>query len=432
MVIVATMTSSAFSKKIALRYLWSKRSEAFISIITVISVVGVAIGVMVLNIVMAVMTGFEYELKQKIVGTDSHIVIHKTGGRVDGWRDVVSNLTTVPGVKSVSPFTYHQVLIRSEARSSGVLVRGIEKGTASAQQVESTVERTGSLEPLFNPPSVPVTLANGDEREANLPGILVGRALARSLFLYTGNTVSILSPQVSSTPFGLVPNFRRFVVIGSYSSGLSEYESGVAYISLSEAQKFFEMGDSVTGLEVRVTDIDAAPVIAGDIMNRLGGLASGFTATDWTTTNKPLWDAIQLEKRVYFLVLLLIIVMASFSIVTTLIMIVIEKRKDIAVMKTLGASTQSVSRIFRIQGAVIGGIGTAAGLILGFIGCIALREYGFPLDERIFNMSKLPVRIEWVNFLATGAAAFIICLFATLYPARRAAQLEPSEGLRHD
>lgn len=426
------MTSWDFSKKIALRYLWSKRSEAFISIITVISVVGVAIGVMVLNIVMAVMTGFEHELKQKIVGTDSHIVIHKTGGRVDGWREVVQNVSSVDGVKSVSPFTYHQVLIRSDARSSGVLVRGIEQGTASAQQVESTVERTSSLAPLFNPPPVSVALASGAEREAQLPGILVGRALARSLFLYTGNTVSILSPQVSSTPFGLVPNFRRFVVVGTYSSGLSEYESGVAYISLEEAQKFFEMGDTVTGLEVRVNDIDAAPVVAAQIMNRLGGLASGFTATDWTTTNKPLWDAIQLEKRVYFLVLLLIIVMASFSIVTTLIMIVIEKRKDIAVMKTLGASTQSVSRIFRIQGAVIGGLGTIAGLILGFIGCVALREYGFPLDERIFNMSKLPVRMDWFNFAATGVAAFLICLFATVYPARRAAQLEPSEGLRHD
>ncbi len=393
---------------------------------------GVAIGVMVLNIVMAVMTGFEFELKQKIVGTDSHVVVNKIGGKVEAWRSVADKVRSIDGVTSVSPFTYHQVLVRSESRSAGLLVRGIEKGSASADQVASTVERGVPLDRLFNPPSVSVLLASGEEDEVRVPGILLGRGLARNLFVYSGNAVSILSPQVSSTPFGLVPNFRRFVVAGTYSSGLSQYEDGVAYIALEEAQRFFEMGDSVTGLEVRVNNIDEAPQVAAKITDGLGGLEAGFTATDWTATNKPLWDAIQLEKRVYFLVLLLIIVMASFSIVTTLIMIVIEKRKDIAIMKTLGASTASVSRIFRIQGAVIGGLGTTTGLLLGYGGCIALREYGFPLDERIFNMSKLPVQIELTNFIVIGVAAFLICFFATVYPARRAALLEPSEGLRHD
>jgi len=211
-----------------------------------------------------------------------------------------------------------------------------------------------------------------------------------------------------------------------------EYENGVAYLSLEEAQRFFEMSDAVSGLEVRVFDVDAAPRIAREVLASIGGMSSGFTASDWTSTNKPLWDAIQLEKRVYFIVLLLIIVMASFSIITTLVMIVLEKRKDIAVMKTMGASTASVARIFRIQGAVIGGLGTCAGLLLGFLGCLALREYGFPLDERIFQMSKLPIRMELLNFVWVGAAAFLICFFATVYPARRAARLEPSEVLRYD
>jgi lipoprotein-releasing system permease protein len=222
------------------------------------------------------------------------------------------------------------------------------------------------------------------------------------------------------------------LVVGIYSSGLVEYESGVAYVSLEEAQKFFGMKDAVSGLEVRVKDINAAPIIARQILDHLGGAGSGFTVSDWTATNKPLWDALQLEKRVYFIVLLLIIVMASFSIITTLIMIVLEKRKDIAIMKTLGASTKSVGRIFRIQGAVIGGLGTAIGLLLGFLGCVVLKRYGFPLDERIFQMSTLPIKIDWQNFAAVGVAAFLICFFATMYPARRAARLEPSDVLRYD
>ncbi len=431
--IVSGMTELGFSKKIALRYLWSKRAEAFISIITVISVIGVAIGVMVLNIVMAVMTGFEHELREKIVGTDSHIVIsNRSGGRIEGWEDAARQVSSVAGVSSVSPFTYNQVLIRSDSRSSGLLVRGIQQSSASAKQVESYLGANQSLDALYNPPSVTVLTADGGEDEAKIPGILIGRSLARSLGVFVGTPVSILSPQVSSTPFGLVPSFRRFVVVGTYSSGLVEYESGVAYVALQEAQRFFGMGDGVSGLEVRVAEIQKAPEVAQAVLEKLGGPTAGFAVRDWTETNRPLWEAIQLEKRVYFIVLLLIIVMASFSIVTTLIMIVLEKRKDIAIMKTMGASTASVSWIFRIQGAVIGGLGTIIGLVLGFVGCVALKKFGFPIDERIFQMSTLPIHIEPLNFVMVGVAAFLICFFATMYPARRAAQLEPSEVLRYD
>ena len=427
------MADFGFSKKIALRYLWSKRAEAFISIITVISVIGVAIGVMVLNIVMAVMTGFEHELREKIVGTDSHIVVsNRSGGRIEGWEGAVSQISGVSGVVSVSPFTYNQVLVRSDSRSSGLLVRGIKKGSASATQVESYIGENQSLASLFNPPSVTVLTASGEEDEASIPGILIGKSLARSLGVFVGTPVSILSPQVSSTPFGLVPSFRRFVVVGTYSSGLVEYESGVAYVALEEAQRFFGLGNGVSGLEVRVSEINKAPQIAEAVLEALGGPMAGFAVRDWTETNRPLWEAIQLEKRVYFIVLLLIIVMASFSIVTTLIMIVLEKRKDIAIMKTMGASTASVSWIFRIQGAVIGGLGTIIGLVLGFLGCVGLKKFGFPIDERIFQMSTLPIHIEPLNFVMVGVAAFLICFFATMYPARRAAQLEPSEVLRYD
>lgn len=428
------MSELSFSKKIALRYLWSKRSESFISIISVISVLGVAIGVMVLNIVMAVMTGFEHELRERIVGTDSHIVIsNRSGGRIEGWHDIKRSVLTITGVVSVSPFTYNQVLIRSESRSSGLLVRGILPETASAAQVESYLAADGSeLERLFNPPPITVIEESGEEGSAKIPGIVIGRSLARSLGVFVGSPVSILSPQVSSTPFGLVPSFRRFVVVALYTSGLVEYENGVAYIDLREAQRFFGLGEGISGLEVRVKDINASQSIAKEILKGLGGANAGFSVRDWTETNRPLWEAIQLEKRVYFIVLLLIIVMASFSIVTTLIMIVLEKRKDIAIMKTMGASTRMIGWIFRIQGGVIGAVGTTLGLILGFLGCVGLKKFGFPIDERIFQMSTLPIQIEPFNFAVVGVAAFAICFVATSYPARRASRLEPSDVLRYD
>jgi lipoprotein-releasing system permease protein len=429
---VPRMTSWTFSRKVALRYLSSRRSEAFISIISVISVVGVAIGVMVLTIVMAVMTGFEHELREKIIGTDSHITVSHLTGSIDAWREVSDSIAKVEGVQSVSPFTYNQVLIRTESRSSGLLLRGVEQGTASTEQMSRYLRSPDTLKRLFNPPPLRIELPSGEESEANLPGIVIGQALAISLGVREGMPVSVLSPQVSSTPFGLVPSFRRFLVVGIYNSGLVEYESAIAYVSLAEAQRFFELSDAVAGLEVRIRDINAAPQLAAAVLEQLGGAASGFRAKDWTASNKPLWDAIQLEKRVYFIVLLLIIVMASFSIVTTLIMIVLEKRKDIAIMKTLGASTTAISRIFRFQGAVIGGVGTVSGLLLGFLGCVLLKQYGFPIDERIFQMSTLPITIDWQNFLAVGVAAFLICFFATVYPARRAARLEPSDVLRYD
>ncbi|MBN8550547.1 MAG: ABC transporter permease [Deltaproteobacteria bacterium] len=426
------MSSHAFSRKIALRYLWSRRGEAFITIITIISVLGVAIGVMVLNMVMAVMTGFQHELREKIVGTNSHIVVRRLSGKIQDWQEVSHKIADVPGVTSVSAFTYHQALLRTQTGSTGILIRGIEQGTSAAAQLAGYVDGKKDIDALFNPPPVLVSNEMGEQESVSLPGLVVGKELVRSLGLIPGSPVSLLSPTMTSSPFGLMPKFRRFTIAGVYNSGLVEYESGLAYASLSEAQKFFNMGNSVSGLEVRVKNIDESPRVAKAIVEALGGLSSGFYAQDWTETNKPLWDAMKLEKKVYFIVLLLIVVMASFSIISTLIMIVLEKRKDIAVLKTMGATTASISRIFILQGSVIGGVGTLAGLAGGYLGCLALQKYGFPLDERIFQMSTVPVRMEFANFALVGLTAFCICFLATIYPARRASSLEPSEVLRYE
>ncbi len=418
---------------VAFRYLWSRRSEAFITIISVISIVGVALGVMVLNMVMAVMSGFQHELREKILGANSHIVVRPLGSKIDNWKGFESKIAKVPGVVSVSAYTYNQALLRTENGATGLLIRGIETKGAAADQLQSYLDPGKSLEVLLKSQKlVPRGEPTGDESDAELPPLIVGRELTRSFGVYSGSAVSLLSPTVSSSPFGLMPRFRRFLVTATYRSGLVEYESGLAYTDLESAQKFFQLGTAISGFEVRVKNLDDSPALARKIFDALGGPGSGFYVQDWTETNKPLWDAITLEKRAYFIVLLLIIVMASFSIITTLVMIVLEKRRDIAVLRTLGAGGFAVSNIFRIQGAIIGGVGVTLGLLFGWLGCLALRKYGFPLNEKVFQMSTLPVQIDPGNFAIVGVCAFVICFLATLYPAYRAGRLQPADLLRYE
>ena len=397
-----------------------------------ISVLGVAIGVAVLNIVMSVMTGFEHELKTKILSTDSHVVVRRLGGKIAKWEELSKKINDVDGVLSVSPVLTQQALIRTENRSTGVIIRALSPDTDASEQLEEYMIDNAGISDLYDPPPVEVFTSKGEKGEVKLPGLIVGKELSKNLGLIPGRPVSLLSANVSSSPFGLVPKYKRFVVAGLYSSGLIEYESGVAYASLKDAQRFFRLGDSITGFEVRVKDVDKAPEKAQDIVDALGGLSSGFYAQDWTVTNKPLWEALRLEKKVYFIVLLLIIVMASFSIISTLIMLVLEKRKDIAILRTMGASSNDVASIFRFQGAAIGGLGTILGVALGFIACLLLKNYGFPIDERIFQMSELPIKIEPLNFVLVAIAAFLICLVSTIYPSSRASKLEPSAVLRYE
>lgn len=426
------MTLERYSRKIALRYLWSRRGEAFITVLTVISLLGVAIGVAVITIVMSIMSGFEYELKEKIIGTNSHIVVRRLGSKIDNWQKIAAELAKTEGVDSVSPFTYHQALIRVEDRSSGVLIKGLEAESFSAKQLQNFIDGKTSVQEALNPVPYNAESFDGESTLTNLPALIVGRELSRSLNIFLGQPVSLISPSVTSTPYGLIPRYRRFAVSAVYKSGLTEYESGLAYMKLEEAQRFFRLGDAITGFEVRVTDIDRSPQITGAITDKLAAMGGGFYAQDWTELNRPLWEAIQLEKKVYFIVLLLIIVMASFSIISTLVMIVLEKRKDIAILKTMGAGSRGIANIFRFQGSVIGLLGTTLGLIGGYIGCITLERYGFPLDERIFPVSQVPVRMEPLNFLSVALAAFMICFLATIYPARKASRLQPSEVLRYD
>ena len=422
------MSSFNFSKKVALRYLWTKRSEAFITLITVMSVLGVAIGVAVLIIVMSIMTGFEHELREKVVGS-AHILIYRVGGPIENWKEVERDLKDIKSIRSISPFTQHQALLSIEDRSRGVMIRGIERDSVASKELKGYLANPELVEQLFN-----TKLENQpNSEESQLPKLIIGRELARSITVFPGSLVSILSPQLGSTPFGLMPRFKRFSVIAQYQSGMSGYEEALVYTSIEDAQKFFRMAGAVTGLEVMAKDVEQAPIVAKEIQNRLSQSSHiPYYVRDWTQINKDLWDAMRLEKQVYFIVLLLLIVLASFSIVSSLIMIVLEKRKDIAVMMTMGASSKSVAMIFRIQGAVIGALGTVSGLVLGYLGAIGLRAYGFPLPQGVFPTSTVPVRLDPVSFVAVGLAAFLICCLSTFYPARRASLLEPSEVLRYE
>lgn len=413
-----------FSWWIATRYLWFRRGEAGITVITAISVIGVAIGVITLNMVMAVMTGFQTELKSKILGADAHITVRHFEGSIPEWEAVQPLIESVPGITSVSPYTYSQALIQTEQGASGIIIRGISENTGAAEQLDSYLSKDMPLTPLFHP--------SLDPNRPHLPGIVVGRELAKTLNLHIGGVVTLLTPQTTSTPFGLAPRFRRFEVVAVYASGLIEYESGLAYVALNEAQSFFRMGDDITAFEVRVEKVDDAPRVSRAIIDELHKKRNGFYTRDWTEVNEAFFEAFKLEKRVYFIVLLLIIVMASFSIVSSLIMVVLEKRKDIAILKVLGSNRSSIARVFNMQGAVIGALGVGIGTFGGFIGCVLLDTYGFPIDQRIFQMATLPVKIEPFNFFIVAVSAFAICCGATIYPSMRAATLQPSEVLRYE
>ncbi|MGA1191391.1 MAG: FtsX-like permease family protein [Bdellovibrionota bacterium] len=418
-----------FVQKVAVRYLRTRRAEAFISILTLISTIALAIGVSVLIVVMSIMNGFEYELKNKLLGANAHITVRPVTGMLSGWQEIRAAIAKVSGVQSVAPFTYHQALLQLDKRSSGVLIRGIQESDSSGAELQSKLvarQHGTKTTKLFGDYD---EQAEGGEA---LPGLIIGRELAESYGVTVGDTVTVLSPQVQSSPFGLMPRFRRFQITGIYSSGLVEYESTLVYADLAVVQRFFRLGSAIQGFEIRLVDLDVAPEIAPVISQTLSSQYSGLYVQPWTETHKNLWEALRLERSAYFTVLLLLVVMASFSIVSTLVMLVLEKRKDIAVLRTLGATRKEVGAIFRISGMTIGLIGTTGGLILGYLLSIGLERFGVPLPEKIFPVATLPIRMNIEAFIITGISALVICYIATIYPVWRASHLKPSELLRYE
>jgi len=415
---------------ISLRYLRAKRREAFISLITVITTLGVTIGVMTLDIVLSVMTGFEEDLRARILGFNPHVVISSMTGPISDYQQIVEKVRQMPEVEAAAPFVYSQVMVTSRQSVSGVLVRGLEPAHANDVVDLADHLKDGTLDGLGRERDV-VVRESGEERTVTLSGVIIGGVLAQQLGVLPGDPINIVSPLNNTPgPLGLVPKVKRFVVAALFDSGMFTYDEGLIMMSLSDAQNFFSLGDRVSGVEVRVSDPYAAQAFARRLEAALG---FPFRARDWTESQRNLFAALALEKTVYFIVLLLIILVAAFNIIATLIMVVMEKRKDIAVLKSMGATSRSVGRIFVYKGVIIGTIGTLLGTLLGYGGCWLLDRYHFiELPKDVFYVSTLPVKIYPENFLMVGAASIIICLLATIYPARQAARLAPVEVIRYE
>ena len=418
---------------IGLRYLKAKRKATFISIITVISTAGVALGVMALIIVLAVMTGFEEDLKEKILGTNAHIVVLKSSGEIDDYNGLMKKLKGLSGVVAATPFIYNQVMLSTGRNVSGVVLRGIETRTDTqvTNLYKSMVEgKLSALDQAAPPPAA--------GSEPPLPGVIIGKELARHLNLDTGDTVNVVSPLGNITPLGMIPKMKRFRVAGIFNTGMFEYDSTLAYVGLSEAQSFLGMDDTVTGIQLKVTDVYKTGEITRKINRELG---FPYYARDWMQMNKNILFALKTEKMVMFIILTLIVLVAAFGIASTLFMVVMEKTKDIAILKSMGATGKSIMRIFVLEGLIIGVTGTVLGVLGGLlvarnlepiVGLIQ-RLTGFELFSKdIYYLDHFPSLVIPGDVILISLTAVIISFVATLYPSWQASRMAPAEAIRYE
>lgn len=421
----------SFELFIGLRYLKAKRKQTFISVITFISILGITVGVTALIIVLSVMNGFEENLKEKILGVNAHIVVTGFAGGLRNYDSVTEQVKRVPGVTGASPFTYNQAMISGGTGVVGAVIRGIDTKTAGDVTILPQRIKTGSMEGL----NVPFA---DSEAQGQAPGIIIGRELARNLGIEVGDTIRVISPMGVMTPAGAMPRMAAFKVSGIFEFGMYEYDSSLAFISIDSARRFFRLGDAVSGVEVRVSDIYGAENTADDIMTALKG--SYWTRT-WMEMNRNLFSALKLEKAAMFIILTLIILVAALNIISTLIMVVMEKGKDIAILKSLGVTPGGIMRIFMIEGAIIGVIGTVLGTAFGLAAALNL-EGIVAFVERVFHFKVLPASVYYIDkfpskvepsfVIAIALISLAISFLATLYPSYQASRFDPVEGLRYE
>jgi len=418
---------SAYEWLIGTRYLRSTHRRGFVSFVALMSVCGLMLGVATLIVVLSVMNGFERELRSRILAVTSHATIAGLNGTLPNWQTVQDAVRRQPGVEAAVPYIESQAMLAHGSAMAGANVRGVlpqEERTATglAQHIVS-----GRLEELT----------------AGSYGIILGSALAHELHAAVGDSVVLIAPEGSATPTGVVPRMRRFRVVGIFSSGMYEFDRGLALTHLEDAARLFRAAGGVTGLRLAFSDPLRAPTLVRQVARRVSqqlGL-QGFYVTDWTQDHANFFRSIEITKSMLFVILLMLVAVAAFNIVATLVMIVKEKQTDIAILRTLGAAPRNVLLTFAVQGVLIGLAGTLAGAALGTLladnletlvaGLERLLGTQF-LDARVYYMSDLPAYVELSDVLRVGAVALALCVLATIYPAWRAARTAPAQALRHE
>ena len=413
-----------FELWIAYRYIKFKQKNSFISFISMTSMVGIALGVSALIIILSVMNGFQDELRARILGVASHIEITSSNNTLTHWEDLIKKLHEISEVKGSAPYVDGQGMMVSEYGSQGIMLRGISSDLeANVDDLEKKV-KVGHLSDL----------------KANTFNIILGIDAAKQLGIVVGDKVNILIPQGSYSPAGTFPRMRQFNVVGIFEIGMYEYDSGMALMNLEDAQKFLQMNDAVSGVRVKINDLFLAPKVAEKLSNQLS--ESGiFYVNDWTRKHTNFFSAVQMEKRVMFIILMLIIAVAAFNIVSTLVMAVTDKRTDIAILRTYGATPKSILYIFIIQGSLIGVIGTVTGVFLGV--AIALNIHTIvPFIEHLFNVqflskdiyyiSEVPSKLLLSDVSTIASISILLSVVATIYPSIKASSTSPAEALKHD
>jgi lipoprotein-releasing system permease protein len=416
----STRAFAPFEWMVALRYLRARRKEGFISVIAGFSFIGITLGVMTLIIVMAVMNGFRQELFDKMLGLNGHVVVHSLGTFTD-YDEVTNNIRKVDGVEYALPLVEGQVLISTPLMSSGALVRGLREADLKSLKAISNNIRFGTLDGF-------------DEKR----GVALGSRMANQLNVKVGDEVSLLTPRGPSTALGTAPRIKRYPVVAIFEIGMSEYDASILFMPLAEAQRYFSQKGSITVLEVVLDSPDEVAELAPKIVT-----AGGPTiyVTDWRQRNATFFTALQVERNVMFLILALIVLVAALNIISGLIMLVKDKGRDIAILRTMGTTRGAVMRIFFITGASIGIVGTLAGFVLGVLVCLnieRIRELiGWMTDTDLFPaelyyLSQLPAEMDTGETASVVVMALVLSVLATLYPSWRASRLDPVEALRYE
>ncbi len=406
-----------FELFLSIRYLRAKRKQAFISVITVISVLGVMIGVMALVVVLSVMNGFRADLMSKILGVKSHLLVLNHKGAFNNYKGVVGRVGQVEGVVATTPFIHSQVMVNKSGNVSGAILRGVHPETAgNVLSIESMI-KDGSLSSLEN---------SWD----GLPTIIIGSELSKQLGAYPGDILNLISPEGKLTPMGRVPNSQKYKVTAVFDSGMYEYDASMVFVSLKEAQAFLGFGDRVSGLEVRVKDVYRSDKVGLKIQNALG---NPYWTKDWKLMNRSLFSALKLEKFAMFVILTMIVLVGALNIISTLVMVVMEKIRDVAILRAMGASAKSIMTIFMVQGLLVGLVGTLAGLASGLGICHLLARYKFiRLPSDVYYITTLPVRVEFWDVCFVSLSAVVISFLATIYPSWHASKLNPVEAIRYE